>query len=119
VGVGELEKLHLFDRAYLSHDILQRLVQELRVKYGSQRKAAKALGLHNSFFSLWLHGKQCSARVEVLLKILRVLGRRGILVKNIEPLGEYRRRSVAKVNAKKKQPDIRFSSIVTKDLRGC
>lgn len=116
--IGKLERCYSSERAYLSRDVLRKLVLELRTKYRSYRMAAKALGLPDSFFSLWLHGKQRSVRVRVLLKILRVLSREDVLVKKIEPLNEYRRRSIAKANEKKKQPNVRFSSIVMRDSRG-
>lgn len=115
--IEELERRYLSKRAYLSRDVLRKLVLELRTEYGSHRRAAKVLGLHDSFFSLWLHGKQRSARVRVLLKLLRVLNRKDVLVEKIESLNEYRRRSVAKANEKKKQPNVRFGSIVMRDSR--
>jgi hypothetical protein len=98
--------------------VLKELVLELGAKYGSQRKVAKILNICQSFLSLWSRGKQCSIRAEVLQRILTALAKNSVLIERIESLSEYRRRSIAKANAKEKPPSVQLDSVLMENTEG-
>ncbi|KXB01794.1 hypothetical protein AKJ44_02120 [candidate division MSBL1 archaeon SCGC-AAA261F17] len=116
--IADLDRLSKSKRVYLSQEVFRELVEDLQEKYGSQRKAASTLNIFQSFLSRASNGKRHSTTVGVLLKILRALDRGKASVKRIESPNGYRRRSIAKANAKKRPPDVQFEDVTSKSSVG-
>jgi len=101
-------------RAYLSSQVFRELISELCTKYGSQRKVAKAVDIDQSQLSRFYNSIQLSILVRDLLTLLQSIGRYKVAIERIEPYSEYRRKSITKANAGKKQPPVSLGSIITK-----
>ena len=101
-------------RVYFSPLTFKGLVSELCIKYGSQRKVAKVVDIDQSQLSRFFNGVQLSILVKDLLKILQLIGENEVTVERIEPYDEYRRKSIAEVNAQKRQPPVSLDNIITK-----
>jgi hypothetical protein len=103
------------ERAHLSPEMFKEIISELCIKYDSQRKAAKAVDIDQSQLSRFFNGIQLSILVKDLLKLLQQIRKCEVVVERIEQYNDYRRKSIAKANAKKKQPSVSFDSIITKN----
>lgn len=115
LSISKLDALPESNRVYLPQKVFREIVEDLQEEYGSQRKAAAALDCYNSSLSRMASGKRLSVRVELLLKILRALGKRKIPAKKVEMPNDYRRRSIAKANAQKRLRDVKFEAVVSEN----